>query len=97
MFNRNDRFIGRSLEHYGEWCESELDLLLRFCGESDVVLDVGANIGSHTCAFAKAVGANGTVFALEPQRLAFQLLCGNIALNVLTNRSEEHTSELQSH
>lgn len=85
MFNRNDRFIGRSLEHYGEWCESELDLLLRFCGESDVVLDVGANIGSHTCAFAKAVGENGTVFAFEPQRMAFQLLCGNIALNVLTN------------
>ncbi len=85
MFNRNDRFIGRSLDHYGEWCESELDLLLRFCRDGDVVVDVGANIGSHTIAFAKAVGANGAVFALEPQRLPFQLLCGNIALNVLTN------------
>jgi FkbM family methyltransferase len=85
MFNRNDRFIGRSLDYYGEWCESELDLLLRFCREGDVVVDVGANIGSHTVTFAKAVGANGAVFALEPQRLAFQLLCGNIALNILTN------------
>lgn len=85
MFNRNDRFIGRSLDCYGEWCESELDLLLRFCRAGDVVVDVGANIGSHTVTFAKAVGASGTVVALEPQRLAFQLLCGNIALNVLTN------------
>ncbi len=85
MFNRNDRFIGRSLDYYGEWCESELDLLLRFCGEGDVIIDVGANIGSHTVTFATAVGATGAVYALEPQRMAFQLLCGNIALNILTN------------
>lgn len=84
MFNRNDRFIGRSLDYYGEWCESELALLLRFCRPGDVVVDVGANIGSHTIAFARAVGAGGAVYAFEPQRLAFQLLCGNLALNVLT-------------
>ncbi len=85
MFNRNDRFIGRSLDCYGEWCESELDLLLRFCRPGDTVIDVGANIGSHTIAFANAVGKSGAVYAFEPQRLPFQMLCGNAAVNGLTN------------
>lgn len=27
MFNVNDSFIGRSMDLYGEWCESEIVLL----------------------------------------------------------------------
>jgi FkbM family methyltransferase len=85
MFNRNDRFVGRSLDCYGEWCESEIDLLQRFLRPGDTALDVGANIGSHTVAFAAAAGETGSVLAFEPQRLPFQLLCGNVALNCLAN------------
>lgn len=84
-FNRNDRFIGRSLDLYGEWCELELDLLRGFIRPGDTVVDVGANIGTHAVAFAGMVGKTGTVLAFEPQRLSFQLLCGNVALNCLTN------------
>jgi len=85
MFNRNDRFVGRSLDVYGEWCESELELLLRFCRNGDVVIDVGANIGSHTIPFANAVGDTGLVVTFEPQRMPFHILCGNTAINCLTN------------
>jgi len=85
MFNRNDRFVGRSLDLYGEWCESELDLLLPLIRAGDVVLDIGANIGTHAVPFAKAAGAAGRVIAVEPQRMVFQMLCGNVALNGLTN------------
>ena len=85
LFNRNDRFVGRSLDVYGEWCETELDLLLRFCRKGDVVIDVGANIGSHTIPFANAVGDTGLVIAFEPQRMPFQMLCGNAAINCLPN------------
>lgn len=85
MFNRNDRFIGRSLDCYGEWCESEVGLLQRFLRPGDAVIDVGANIGSHTLAFASAVGESGSVLAFEPQRLPFQLLCGNVAINCMVN------------
>ena len=35
--------------------------------------------------FAKKVGPEGTVLAFEPQRLVFQTLCGNMALNSITN------------
>ena len=50
-----------------------------------ISLDVGANIGCHTVPFAKLVGESGRVVAFEPQRLVFQNLCANLALNALTN------------
>ena len=84
-YNVNDRYIGRSLDVYGEWAELELDLLFQVLKPGDIVLDVGANIGTHTVALAKKVGETGVVVAFEPQRLTFQLLCGNVALNALTN------------
>ena len=85
LYNANDNFIGRSLDDYGEWCESELALLGQLLQPGQVVLDVGANIGTHTVFFAKRVGPQGLVYAFEPQRLVFQNLCANIALNALTN------------
>jgi FkbM family methyltransferase len=84
-FNRNDRFIGRSLDLYGEWAESEINLLARFIKPGATVLDVGANIGTHTVPFARMTGPGGSVIAFEPQRTSFHLLCANVALNCLTN------------
>lgn len=85
MFNRNDLFIGRSLDLYGEWCEYEILLLRNYIRESDVVLDIGANIGTHAVAFAAMVGSAGRVHAFEPQPSLFHFLCGNVALNGLGN------------
>ena len=85
LYNTNDRFVGKSLEAYGEWCEPELELLLKVLEPGDQVFDVGANIGTHTVPFAKKVGNRGLVHALEPQRLVFQALCGNVSLNRLLN------------
>ena len=85
MYNINDLMIGRSLDRYGEWCESELALLSPLLRPGRVVIDVGANIGTHTVYFAKQVGEQGRVYAFEPQRPTFQLLCGNVALNALVN------------
>ena len=46
-----------------------------------VVFDVGANIGAHTLAIARAVGPAGRVFAFEPTEFAYQKLCRNVSLN----------------
>jgi len=81
LFGANDLHIGRSLDLYGEWAEQELSLLSSVLRAGDTALDVGANIGTHTLAFARAVGSTGRVFAFEPQRLVFQTLCANLALN----------------
>lgn len=85
MYNRNDSFVGRSLDLYGEWCDQEIQLLRRFIGYGDVVLDVGANIGTHAIAFANLVGPTGCVHAFEPQRRTYLMLSGNVALNGLEN------------
>lgn len=75
--------IGRSLAQYGEWAGIEIDLLLRFVPEGSTVLDVGANLGTHTLAFAKKAGPAGTVVAVEPQRTAVQLLAQTMRANQL--------------
>lgn len=85
LFNRHDRFVGRSLDLLGEYCEQEARLLRSILRPNDVVVEAGANIGTHTVPMAQAVGDRGRVLAFEPQRMIFQLLCANIALNELNN------------
>ncbi|MCM8530155.1 MAG: FkbM family methyltransferase [Lentisphaeraceae bacterium] len=85
LYNAHDKVIGRALEYYGEWAQDELDLLKHFIKPGNTVIDVGANIGTHTLAFANFVGDTGKVIAFEPQRLIYQCLSANIALNSLTN------------
>lgn len=85
IYNHMDEFVGTSLALYGEWCDFELLVLSRFIAPGDIVIDIGANVGTHTVAFAEMVGPSGRVFAFEPQRSVFYLLAGNVALNGLTN------------
>ena len=84
-YNQNDMYIGKSFDLYGEFSEEEISLFRLLVKDKDVVLDIGANIGPHTLFLAKAVGPNGQVHAFEPQRIIFQTLCANMALNHITN------------
>jgi FkbM family methyltransferase len=85
LYNVNDRYVGRSFDLYGEFSEGETDLFRQIVRPGDVVIEVGANIGAHTVWFARATLPNGGVLAFEPQRMVFQVLCANIALNSLPN------------
>jgi hypothetical protein len=59
VYNVNDKYIGRSLDLYGEFCEDEIALLSRFVRPAYIILVVGANIGTHTVPFARMVGRGG--------------------------------------
>ncbi len=85
LYNQNDMYVGKAIEKYGEFSALEMSLLSQLCRPGDTVIEVGANIGSHTVGLAKRVGPTGRVLAFEPQRLLFQTLCANIALNSLVN------------
>jgi len=85
LFNPNDRYIGRGLDLYGEFSEGEVELFRQIIKPNSIVLDIGANIGCHTVFMAKAMENTGRIIAFEPQRLLFQLLCANVALNNLFN------------
>jgi len=77
-----DTFIGAALERYGEYSEIEVQALLQLLPQGGVAVDVGANIGCMTIPFARKAAF---VLAFEPQRITFQHLCANIALNELRN------------
>jgi FkbM family methyltransferase len=85
LFHPHDAYVGRSLELYGEFSEGEPELFRQLIKAGDIVLDVGANIGAHTLFFARQVSPTGQVLAFEPQRMLYYVLCGNLALNDVTN------------
>lgn len=60
--------------------EKEFELLHRWIGEGDWVIDVGANVGHYTCKFSRIVGHTGRVFSLEPVPRTFELLASNVAM-----------------
>lgn len=87
LVNPNDMYLGRAILDYGECCQTEVEFLLKLLTlRSGGVVEIGANIGTHTVPLAKALAREGrqlTVF--EPQPFIFQNLCANIALNGLVN------------
>lgn len=82
VYNRFDKYVGRSFDVYGEYNEDECQFLVNLVKEHSFVIEVGANIGSHTVPLAQK---SALVYAFEPQRLCYQALCANVALNQLTN------------
>ncbi|MGE5504821.1 MAG: FkbM family methyltransferase [Actinomycetota bacterium] len=92
MFLSGDTYVGGCLERYGEFSEAEVALFRQLLHPGDVVVEAGSNIGALTLPLARLVGPEGRVFAYEPQRLLFHLLCGNLALNEIENVSAIHAA-----
>ena len=90
IYNRHDQWVGRSLDIYGEYNEAEADFLHQIINSGHNVVEIGANIGSHTVGLAKKAGPKGTVIAFEAQAVVFQTLCANVALNGLLNVKTFH-------
>ena len=84
IFDKNDTYVGRSLEIYGEWAEAEVQLFSQIIRPTDTVVEVGANIGSHTLAIAR-LASEGRVHAFEPQPYVFSLLKKNVLDNGFKN------------
>jgi FkbM family methyltransferase len=85
VYNKHDIYVGGSLAKYGEFSASEQHIFQQLIRPGMVVVEAGANIGAHTIELAKRTGPDGEVHAFEPQRIVFQTLCANLALNQCTN------------
>lgn len=85
LYNKHDIYVGGSLKKYGEFSWSEQELFRQVVKPGTLVVEVGANIGAHTVELARLIGPKGELYAFEPQRLVFQNLCANLALNQLSN------------
>lgn len=80
----NDHYVTRCLETYGEFSPGEWRLLAQVIRPGMTVVEAGANIGAHTVAMARACRP-GLLYAFEPQRRVFQILCANLVLNDVDN------------
>jgi FkbM family methyltransferase len=80
IINRHEYGLPWMLEKEGEWAPVEIEFLMQFC--KGVVYDIGANIGTHTLAFARKAEH---VYSFEPQRLTYYTLCANLLLNNVFN------------
>ena len=67
MYNQLDQFIGKSLRLYGEYSQGEADIFEQIVKPGHIVVEAGANIGSHTIHLAQLAGDQGQVWAFEPQ------------------------------
>lgn len=85
LLNRNDLYIFNGIRETGVWSGDELDLLSQLITPGQTVLDVGANMGTHTLAFCNFVGPTGRVHAFEPQRIMYQAMVASVALNSWAN------------
>lgn len=85
--------VGAALLETGSHSQGEIDVLLKLSMararqkpvEGFMVLDVGANVGSHTVSWAKYMTGWGSLIAIEAQERIFGALWGNITLNNLFN------------
>ena len=84
LYNHNDIWMGACLRDYREFSPGETALFRQVVRPGMTVVEAGANIGLHTVDLAR-FAHGGVVHAFEPQRLPFQTLCANAALNSLVN------------
>ena len=85
VHGEQDRIVSQRLREDGIWEPFETSLVLRLLRPGDVFVDVGANIGYFSVLAASVVGAQGAVFAFEPDPDNFRLLHANAELNGLGN------------
>jgi FkbM family methyltransferase len=81
VHGEQDQFVSRRIREEGVWEPYETSLLLALLQPGDVFVDVGANIGYFSVLAASVVGAEGAVFAFEPDPDNCRLLQASADLN----------------
>lgn len=91
IININDAVIGAHISKFGYWAKDDIELIKTLLNyqlskkETVIFYDVGSNIGTHSLAIGKTFQEKVKIRAFEAQRQIFNMLCGTVALNGLTN------------
>ncbi len=75
-------YIDRQVYLFGDYERELIALFLAACPRRGTVLDIGANAGTHSMAFARVFQA---VHAFEPNRVLWDQFCENVLLNGADN------------
>ncbi|HWH94084.1 MAG TPA: FkbM family methyltransferase [Baekduia sp.] len=81
----HDRVMTPIICETGRWEEDEAAWLRSVLTRGQTVVDCGANVGYFTLLLSEAVGASGTVVAVEPERGNLRLLQHNLWRNRCDN------------
>jgi FkbM family methyltransferase len=85
IVHKNDTCVADCLRS-GQLFEKFLVSYLRhFINPNKNVLDLGANIGTHSVIYSNYIDSNSTVYSFEPQKVVFDILVKNIELNNCKN------------
>lgn len=60
---------------------AQSELVTRLLAKGDIAVDIGANVGYYACLVARQVGAEGKVYAVEPEATNFKWLQHNLSIN----------------
>jgi FkbM family methyltransferase len=83
--DENPALVKQALLAGEPWEPYVIEEFVKHLSPGDTVLDIGAHIGSLTVPLAAQVGAEGRVFAFEPQKKIYRELVHNLALNGIRN------------
>ena len=83
--NLQDEYISRCILANGEWEPHIRHIFGMLVKPGDVVLDIGANIGTHTLFLSKLTGETGKLIAFEPCKINHDILVINCTLNRCSN------------
>ena len=82
LCDADDTYVGKALWSLGHYSGDEMMLMCQLIEPDWVVVEAGAHIGTMTVPMARKCRM---LVAFEPQRLIFQMLCANLALNGIFN------------
>lgn len=85
MYLETDHPVSTCFRDYGEFSKGEAELFSQIVRPGMLVVEAGAHVGGHTLLFSRLVGDSGEVHAWECQRQMWQILVGNMALNMRRN------------
>jgi FkbM family methyltransferase len=74
-----DQLDSLNLRSSGAFEARELQFVSEYVDPGDICVDIGANIGLYTVAFARAAGPTGCVYSFEPDPDNFAILAQNIS------------------
>lgn len=77
---------------YGEWCPLEIHILKPIIKNCRTIIDIGANIGTHTIAFSKIAAPDAKIFSFEPNRQIYTVFQINLITNNIKNVVSLHAA-----
>ncbi len=77
--------MSRGIDMFGEYEPAQTRLYMALAAPGDTVVDVGANFGWYTVAFARLVGPSGRLIAFEPMPAFAEMARESIGLNEVEN------------